>query len=89
MCFGYIKRRNHIHCVYPIDSDNSGSTSEENIPQNLPEHSDNPFTNTNLSNGILGFRYENKVDGLLVVYTSIEAKTLCKLMKLTPLKKHT
>ena len=52
---------------------------------NLPEHIDNPTLNRDLRNGVLGFRYENKKD-VLIVYISLEAKTFCILMKIKPMR---
>ena len=65
----------------------SDNTNQANIPQDIPEHCDNPLLNRNLKNGALGFRYENKKDGMTVVYSSAEAKTFCMLMRISPLKK--
>ena len=50
----------------------------------LPEHVDNAYINRNVQTGILGFCYETK-DSSFIVYSSIEAKTFCILMKLKPL----
>ena len=54
-------------------------------PIDLPEHADNPVLNTQINGGILGFRYEIK-DSSFVVYSTIETKTFCYIMKLTPVK---
>ena len=50
----------------------------------LPEHDDNPFINRDLRYGILGFVYENK-DQVIVVYTSLAAKTFCQMMRIKPI----
>ena len=89
MCIGHITRDISVSFTeqYSIAGDTQ-SSSKHYIPDDIPEHCDNPFLNRDVVKGILGFRYENKVDGQIVVYTSLEAKTYCKLMKTTPLKKH-
>ena len=58
--------------------------SEETDHPDLPEHVDSAYLNRNVQTGILGIRYETK-DTSFVVYSSIEAKTFCILMKLKPL----
>ena len=50
----------------------------------IPEHVDNPFLNRHVQRGVLGFRYETKND-TVIVYSSIEAKTFCILMNLSPM----
>ena len=47
----------------------------------LPEHVDDPYLDRDLKNGILGFRYENKKE-IVIVYSSIEAKTFCMILHL-------
>ena len=61
-----------------INEDSNRPTCE------LPEHFDNAFLNRNVQSGILGFYYETKNTSFLV-YSSIEAKTFCILMKLKPI----
>ena len=66
--------------------DGETSDSENSTVNGIPEHVDNLMLNRNVHNGVLGFRYENK-DSIIVVYSSVEAKTFCMIMQLTPLKK--
>ena len=56
------------------------------IPKDIPEHVDNPFLNRDLRTGILGFRYETKSQGMSLVYSSLEAKSFCIIMKIHPLR---
>ena len=79
-------RKCHTEILKSIEELESMDSSQE-VPHDLPEHSDNPFINRNLVNGILGYRYENKTDGMTIIYTSLEAKTFCKLMQIHPIKK--
>ena len=83
MCCGRSKICQPISST--VYQDGNDSSSEICIPTCIPEHSDSINFNRDLRYGILGFRYENK-DGLTVVYSSPEAKTVCILMKFTPLK---
>ena len=70
-----------------FNSDGQINWDEENENEiDLPEHVDNLLLNRNVHNGVLGFRYENK-DELIIVYSSIEAKTFSMIMQITPLKK--
>ena len=60
------------------------NSEETNEPaSDLPEHVENAFVNRNVQSGILGFVYETK-ETSFIVYSSIEAKTFCILMKLKP-----
>ena len=52
----------------------------------LPEYFDNAFLNRHVQTGILRFYYETKSTSFLV-YSSLEAKTFCMLMKLKPIHK--
>ena len=63
------------------DTDSVVEGYETTLP--LPEIDENPFVNRNIKTGILGFRCETK-DGIIVLYTSAEAKTFCLLMKIKP-----
>ena len=65
--------------------DSNGELSQEPNEFDLPEHADNAFLNRNVQTGILGFRYETK-NWTFIVYSSIESKTFCLIMKLTPMK---
>ena len=85
MCFP--KNRRGELCVQCVTNNLTTVESVCVVPSDLPEHSDNPFINRDLRSGILGFRYENKSDGMFIVYTSIQSKTYCKMMKIAPLKK--
>ena len=85
MCNGRTTVNHEKKCVSTYTSEVvNGNTTE--IPSYVPEHVDNPILDRNLKTGVLGFRYENKSDGMIIVYTSPEAKTFCKLMKIHPLK---
>ena len=77
---------NHLQVTGIQHQENPSQSTEQHIPSDIPEHSDNPFLNRNLTKGILGFLYENKADGITLVYSSLEAKTFCKLMSISPLK---
>ena len=82
MCFWYQREKNSK--VYQkIDTNSEISAEPEEC--SLPEHVDNAFLDRNVQKGILGFRYETKQSSF-VVYSSIECKTFCLIMQLTPLK---
>ena len=55
------------------------------VDLNLPEHVDDPFLNRHVQYSILGFRYETK-DTKMIVYSSVECKTFCMIMQLSPMK---
>ena len=86
MCFSSEQLKNQK--VYKVHNQDGEITKEHGNENNLglPEHVDNAFLDTNIRNGILGFRYETK-DGMFVVYSSVEKKTFCMIMQLTPLRK--
>ena len=72
--------------VYNSDGEISEINGKDNVNLcNLPEHVDDPYLDRNIQNGVLGFRYETK-QSLIIVYSSIEAKTFCMLMRLDPLR---
>ena len=71
------------HKVYQVH--NSEGISDEPKEYSVPEHADSPFVNKTLPRGVLGFSYETKTSSFFV-YSSIEAKTFCYLMRLTPFK---
>ena len=85
MCFGSPKNdENDVSSVY--DRNGEMSNEEHNhTPIDLVEHNDNPFLNRHVQYGILGFRYETKNESILV-YSSVEAKTFCMIMRLGPMK---
>ena len=84
MC--WLLKKGNRYKVYSVHSSNSGiDLDEEQNEISLPEHVDDPFLNRNVQHGILGFRYKTK-NSTFVVYSSIEAKTFCLIMKLTPMK---
>ena len=64
----------------------NGKINEESneATSDLPEHFDNAFLNRHVQTGILGFYYETRNTSFLV-YSSVEAKTFCMLMKLKPM----
>ena len=81
MCYVQVKN-DKLHKVHNSD----GEINEETpfyIPSEIPEHVDNAMLNRNVQTGILGFRYETKSE-MFVMYTSVEAKTFCILMRLEP-----
>ena len=77
------KKEKHTK-VYKVHN-SGGQLEETNILDNLPEHVDNPYLNRHVQHGVLGFRYENK-NYSVTVYSSVEAKTFCYIMKLSPLR---
>ena len=84
MCWCCIKVRSEVSSIF----NSNGELVEDEVIEttaNLPEHIDNPTLNRDLRNGVLGFQYENKED-VLIVYTSLEAKTFCILMKIKPMR---
>ena len=72
--------------VKSVHNSNGEITQESNGATDLPEHFDNAFLNRHVQTGILGFYYETKSTSFLV-YSSLEAKTFCMLMKLKPIHK--
>ena len=88
MCLGkHIIREQTVSKVLDTNGDIVSDEEEVNSSlNNLPSHADNPFLNCDLKNGVLGFRCENKKE-TIVIYSSIESKTFCTLMKLRPLIK--
>ena len=70
--------------VYQV-YDREGVISDEPIENKLPGHANNPLLNTDVKNGILGFRYETK-NSSIIVYSNVECKTFCYIMQLTPMK---
>ena len=87
MCLGRERvKTSTVHKVHNSDGVYDPQEPNQNFGVDLPEHADNALLNTNVQTGILGFRYETKNSSLLV-YSSIETKTFCYIMQLTPLKK--
>ena len=84
MCFSGLQSKKANVCN-TFNSD--GGISEEPINNELPEHVDNIYLNRNVKTGVLGFRYETK-NSTIIVYSSIETKTFCYIMKITPLMKN-
>ena len=84
MCFCTISKQHKT--VYKVVASNGDSIVDPqlHLPSNLPNHWDNPYLNTTLPNGILGFFYENK-DSTVTVHTSVESRTFCILMKIEPI----
>ena len=83
MCFsGPGLKTFEVYKVY----NREGVISDQPSENNVPEHADYPLLNTNVKNGILGFRYETKISSI-IVYSNVECKTFCYIMQLTPLKK--
>ena len=74
--------------VYSVHNSNGEINSDEENDHHveLPKHVDDPFLNRNVKRGTLGFRYETKNE-MLLVYSSLEAKTFCILMSLSPLRR--
>ena len=73
-----------VYKVHDTNGDVMNVEQTDNL-ENLPEHVDNPHLNRNVQNGILGFRYENR-KCTIIVYSSVEARTFCILMKIKPLR---
>ena len=85
MCCGAKKVKNHqVQNIYSADGEITAEKQNEHC-LNLPEHVDDPYLNRNVRTGILGFRYETK-NSSIVVYSSVEAKTFCMLMRLELLR---
>ena len=83
MCWFLSKKRKQVSSVY--NSDGELIDEKQNDTEiDLPEHVDNLILNRNVHNGTLGFRYKNK-DATVIVYSSIEARTFCLIMHLSPL----
>ena len=83
-CYCEKVKAESVHKVY----NSSGEIELVNPDINdlhIPEHADHPLLNTHVVKGILGFRYENK-NSSFVVYSSVETKTFCMIMKLEPLR---
>ena len=74
MCIA--KRPDHRTNLQAKYDEQDGSVNENvqsnHIPNDIPEHVDNPFINTDIEEGILGFVYETK-DESVTVWTSEEA----------------
>ena len=85
MCCGNVKsKKEKLYRVFNSNGEiNESDSTDEST--NLPEHVDNALLNRNLQTGILRFRYQNKT-AQFIVYSSVEAKTFCILMKLDPIK---
>ena len=81
MCCWCKKAKTEVSSVY--NSDGELIIDEPNHTE-LPEHVDNLLLNRNVHTGVLGFRYETK-DTVIIVHTSIEAKTFCMIMQLRPI----
>ena len=83
MCFSSEKAKDHN--VYSVHNSH-GEITEQSNTYDVPEHVDNPYMNRHVQYGILGFRYETKNE-TFIVYSSVEAKTFCILMSLSPMQK--
>ena len=75
MCYTNLNRK------IKLNNDEDASVDLTVFP--LPEHSENPFLNTDLRRGILGFVYETATH-FIVVFSSLAAKTYCKMMGIKP-----
>ena len=77
MCF--LKKPEHKTVLQAKYDEQNGTVNETNtssdIPVDIPEHVDNPFLDTDIEEGILGFIYETK-DETVTVWTSEEACAL-------------
>ena len=82
MCWYKKGKKQEIKSVH----NSNGEINEESneATSDLPEHFDNAFLNRHVQTGILGFYYETRNTSFLV-YSSVEAKTFCMLMKLKPM----
>ena len=84
MCYSNVnKRPQPVEKVEP-ETTNINLENDMCIGE-LPEHNDSISIDRDLHTGILGFRYENKNEEL-IVYSSPEAKTLCIMMRKKPMK---
>ena len=82
------KNKNRESKLIPFyNSDGEITVNEVKIDtDSLPEHVDDPFLNTHVQyDGVLGFRYKTKMS-TFTVYSTVETKTFCILMKLEPLR---
>ena len=82
MCFAH--KTVKTEKVYSVH-ETQGEISEQPEEFHFPHHVDNPLLKTDLKTGILGFYYETK-KCLFLVYLTVECKTFCYIMKLTPMK---
>ena len=82
MCWSGKKKYRDVCSIYNQDGEINVNANNETTLE-LPEHNDDPFLNRNVQYGILGFRYETQ-NSVLIVYTSIQAKTFCMIMHLSP-----
>ena len=80
-CASKRESKQKISSIY--NSDGELETEVEN-EIDIPQHADNPFLDTNVLTGVLGFRYENK-DSIIVVYSNVETKIFCLRMQLKPI----
>ena len=87
MCFAVVSDK-----FGPVEKviDTSGQLIADNNSNNsgidtFPTHVDNPFLNTDVKSGILGFRYETKSDSI-TIYSNVQTKTFCLIMGIEPLK---
>ena len=74
MCFAKCtKYRQDLSPMHNKDGTvNDDKTTELIIPEEIPEHNDNPNLNRDLESGILAFIYESR-DEVMIVWTSDEA----------------
>ena len=77
------KKKVKVRSVYSLDGELIANENTD-ITRELPEHNDDPSLNRNVQYRVLGFRYENKNETIMV-YSSVEAKTFCMLMRLSPI----
>ena len=73
MCLVTNKRNENNNTTLNIEDDTQLDESIIIANPQLPEHVDNPFLNTDIKNGVLGFRYENK-NAKVTVYSNVETK---------------
>ena len=89
MCCGNGQKSKQVNKYYQSDGQvtfDERSSHEVGVDlQKLPEHVDNIYLDRDLRRGILGFLYETKNEQI-IVYSSLEAKTFCLLMRINPVK---
>ena len=85
MCMFSKTVKTEVSSVYNSHGEIETEVQTNNIPVDLPEHVDWPFLNRDVPRGVLGFRYETKTN-MLIVYSSVETKTFCMIMHLSPMR---
>ena len=88
MCLGKkFNKHNHVKKVFDANGDivNTEQTDGNLDINAFPAHIDNALLDTSIPHGVLGFRYQNKEE-CLIVYSTVETKTYCYIMGIIPIK---